>query len=109
MTINPSAFVLRINAEHHHAVLQAQAEQDRLVRLAEGGGALRPHWPDVAAVVAVVLMLALLVLVGPPGADTELAWEQPGPLGAQADTLTQVVDGDLLDPVAMQTISTNRF
>ena len=109
MTINPSAFVLRINAEHHHAVLQAQAEQDRLVRLAQGGGALRPHWPDVAAVVAVVLLLALLVLVGPPAADSELGWQQPGQAGAHANTLTQVVDAGLLDPGAVQTMSANRF
>ena len=109
MTINPSAGVLTIHEAQRRAHVQAEADRDRRGRLAQGGGALRPHWPDVAAVMAVVLLLALLALVGPPAADRELGWQQPGQAGAHANTLTQVVDAGLLDPGAVQTISANRF
>jgi hypothetical protein len=65
MTINPSAFVLTVHEEHRRARFHAEAERERLGRLAQGEGALRPHWPDVAVVMAMVMALALLVLAIP--------------------------------------------
>ena len=109
MTINPSAGVLSVHEAQRRAHVQAEAERDRRGRLAQGEGVFRPQWPDVAAVMAVVLVLALLVLTGPPAADRELAWEQPRPAVAHADTIAQVVDARLMDPGAVQTISANEF
>ena len=104
MTINPSAFVLTVHEEHRRSNFHAQADRDRLARLAQGDGDRGPHWPDVAAVLAVVMVLALLFVAGPALADVEPGREQASPMEASALSMTQVVDEHLLDPGAAQTI-----
>jgi hypothetical protein len=46
-------------AAQRRASIQAEAERDRLGRLAQTGDERRPHWPDVTALAGIVLALAL--------------------------------------------------
>lgn len=109
MTINPSPFFLTVNAERRRSDLHAQADRDRLGRLAQGDSQRGPHWPDVAVVLAMVMVLALLLLAGPALADAEPGREQTGSMGASTHAMTQVADEHLIDPSAAQMIDATRL
>ena len=64
MTGFPHPFVMAQVAEQRHADFQAEADRERLARSVQPNADSRLMWPDRAAVVAVVLMLALLFAAG---------------------------------------------
>jgi hypothetical protein len=57
-------FVVAQVAEQHRADYLAQADRDRLARSVQPDADSRLMWPDRAAVVAVVVVLALLLAAG---------------------------------------------
>jgi hypothetical protein len=57
-------FVVAQVAEQHRADYLAQADRDRLARSVQPNADSRLMWPDRAAVVAVVVVLALLLAAG---------------------------------------------
>jgi hypothetical protein len=59
MTGPPHPFVMTMAAAQRRANIQAEAERDRLGRLAQTGAERRPHWLDVTALAGIVLALAL--------------------------------------------------
>ena len=60
----PHPVVAYAAAGHRIAAFQAEAERYRLARLVQQVASHRQAWPDVVAVVAVVLLLALLLATG---------------------------------------------
>jgi hypothetical protein len=57
-------FVVAQVAEQRRADYQAQANRDRLARSVQSNADSRLMWPDRAAVLAVVVVLALLLAAG---------------------------------------------
>ena len=64
MTGSAHPFVMTQVAEQRRADYLAQADRDRLARSIQPNADFRLMWPDRAAVVAVVVVLALLLAAG---------------------------------------------
>jgi hypothetical protein len=85
MHFNPDPFVMTSFARQRHEAFQAEANHNRLARLAQGSGAQQRRWSVRAPVVAVAVALTLLVA----GAVTA---QQPSsqPLAAISDAADSV-------------------
>ena len=70
MYVNPHPFVMATFARQRHEAIRAEANRDRLARLAQrtGRGHRGQHWPDLLAATAVTLALfgASVVAAGAP-------------------------------------------
>jgi hypothetical protein len=71
MNVNPHPFVMATFARHRHEAIRAEANRDRLARLAQRtrSGHRGQHGPDLLAATAVTLALfgASVVAAGAPG------------------------------------------
>jgi hypothetical protein len=106
----PSTYVMTVAARHRREALHAEANRERLVRLAMSRHPdRRPLSSVLAAAGLVIAALAHLMTTGSAAADESLLWDQSRAVPVEGRGDVSYPEEHLLNPTVARQISASRL